>query len=263
MAVHMGGLAVDVAALRRALPSNVAIVEDAAHAIGSTYADGFHVGSSGNLTCFSFYANKNLSTGEGGAIALFDADAAERLRSLRQHGLSSDAWKRFTHASAVLTPTINALGYKANYTDLQAAIGRVQLRRQPDFAARRLQVARRYHERLAGWNGLQFQWDLLASGHARHLVVAILPTEKMSLSRNDLLLALRQRNIGASVHYRPLHTMPLYQTVDMAPLPHTDMLANRLLTLPVSASMTVADADDVVDELHDIVGVPQIIGRAS
>ncbi|MFM9912014.1 MAG: DegT/DnrJ/EryC1/StrS family aminotransferase, partial [Methylophilaceae bacterium] len=96
MVVHMGGLAVDVAALRKKIPAHIEIIEDAAHAIGAKYPNGKPVGSSGNLTCFSFYANKNLSTGEGGAVALHDEGKAERLRSLRQHGLSSDAWKRFS-----------------------------------------------------------------------------------------------------------------------------------------------------------------------
>src|SRR3989454_9151534 len=102
MVVHFGGFAVDVGALRAALPPSVAIVEDAAHALGAKFKDGRPVGSSGNLTCFSFYANKNLSTGEGGAIALSDAKKAERLRSLRQHGMPVDAWRRFSHPKSII-----------------------------------------------------------------------------------------------------------------------------------------------------------------
>ena len=102
IAVHFGGLAVDVVSLRAALPPNIVIIEDAAHALGATYPDGRPVGSSGNAVCFSFYANKNLSTAEGGAIALTDPAQAERLRSLRQHGLPIDAWKRFIQPKSML-----------------------------------------------------------------------------------------------------------------------------------------------------------------
>jgi perosamine synthetase len=253
MAVHMGGLAVDVAALRDALPAHIAIVEDAAHALGTRYDDGTMVGSSGNLTCFSFYANKNLSTGEGGALALFDPAAAERVRSLRQHGLSSDAWKRFTHPQNVMTIGVQELGYKMNYTDLQAAIGRVQLRRQSEFAARRLAIVDRYLDLLVGAPvSIGFQHKVIHPGHARHLLVVTLPIERMSSTRNDLLLALRRRNVGASVHYQPLHTMPVYAHPAGVTLPVTDRLADRILTLPISASMTLADVDYVAAQLLEL-----------
>jgi dTDP-4-amino-4,6-dideoxygalactose transaminase len=258
IAVHMGGLAVDITALRAALPAHIAIVEDGAHALGAAYDDGRPVGSSGNLTCFSFYANKNLSTGEGGAVALFDPEVAERLRSLRQHGLTSDAWKRYTHPHSSLTPRIEELGYKMNYTDLQAAIGRVQLRRQPDMAARRLEIAGHYLHALAALHPpLEFQRNILHHGHARHLLVVKLPTAHLGMSRNDILLALRRRNIGASIHYAPLHTMPVYQVGGRVSLPQTEAFADRILTLPISASMTTADVDEVVEHLADVLSSAQ------
>jgi perosamine synthetase len=254
IAVHMGGLAVDVAALRASLPSHIAIVEDAAHALGASYPDGTPVGSSGNLTCFSFYANKNLSTGEGGAVALFDRDLAERLRSLRHHGLSTDAWKRFTHPQSAVGVTVGELGYKMNYTDLLAAIGRVQLRRQPEFAAHRLAIAERYRKLLrTSPLPLTFQQGAFDPGHARHLLVVKLPIERMGMTRNELLLGLRRRNIGASIHYAPLHTMGIYQRSGVATLPHTDDLAQRIMTLPISASMSIADVDDVAEHINDLL----------
>ena len=254
IAVHMGGLAVDVGALRAALPAHIAIVEDAAHALGAAYPDGAPVGSSGNLTCFSFYANKNLSTGEGGAIAVFDGDVAERLRSLRQHGLSTDAWKRFTHPQSTLIPRIDELGYKMNFTDLQASIGRVQLARQPEMAARRLSLVEHYLDALAGvLPHLRFQRNIIHPGHARHLLVVTLPARRLAIPRNEILMTLRRRNIGASVHYQPLHTMPVYRAGLRAPLPATDALADRILTLPLSASMTTADVDYVVEHLAGIL----------
>ena len=255
MAVHMGGLAADVAALRAMLPARVAIIEDAAHALGARYADGAPVGASGNAVCFSFYANKNLSTAEGGAVALADAAQAERIGSLRQHGLSSDAWGRYSRPQGTLTPGIAELGYKMNFTDLQACIGRVQLRRQPEMSALRLRIARRYAERLREHGlDLPLQRDALSERHARHLLVAILPLERMKIGRDALALALRARNIGASIHYAPLHTLPLYAAQRRAELPNTDYLAPRVLTLPIGAAMAEADADYVVAHLADLLG---------
>jgi dTDP-4-amino-4,6-dideoxygalactose transaminase len=254
MVVHMGGLAPDMAALRAALPANVAIVEDAAHALGGHYADGKPVGSSGNAVCFSFYANKNLSTAEGGAVALADEAQAARIASLRQHGLSSDAWKRYSHRTNMLAPGIVELGYKMNFTDLQACIGRVQLRRQAEMSAVRQRVAQRYDERLRELGlDIPLQRDSLAERHARHLLVAILPLERMKTTRDELVLALRSRNIGASIHYTPLHLEPFYAGRSRSPLSNCDYLGARIMTLPISASMTDADVDYVTAHLADLL----------
>ena len=254
MVVHFGGYAVDVAALQRALPERIRVVEDAAHALGSRYPDGRPVGASGNLVCFSFYANKNLSTGEGGAIASADGQLADELRSLRQNAMPADAWQRYTHARTASAGTLTGLGYKMNYTDLQACIGRVQLRRQAEFAATRLAIARRYLDALASVApDVQFQTRCGEPDHARHLLVVRLPIERVRLSRDQFLLGLRARNIGASVHSMPLHLMPLYDGCSPAALPATDWLHERILTLPISASMTVLDADEVVEHVADLL----------
>ncbi len=245
MAVHFGGLAIDITALRAALPAQVVLIEDAAHAFGASYPDGRPVGSSGNPVCFSFYANKNLSTAEGGAIAIGDPAMAERLRSLRQHGLPANAWMRFAHPQMMPKHELVELGFKMNYTDLQAALGRVQLRRQPIFKARRLAIAERYAQALAPTK-VKLQAHCLESAHARHLFVIQLPLESLGVSRDEFVLALRQRNIGASIHYAPLHQTEFYKPYSQASLPATEQIARCILTLPISASMTAADADDVI-----------------
>lgn len=245
--VHFGGYAADVDAIRAVLPPHVALIEDAAHALGSRFANDTAVGASGNLTCFSFYANKNLSTGEGGAIALHNDEQAERLRSLRQHGLATNAWNRFQQPKSKLYTTLNELGYKMNYTDLQAAIGRVQLRRQPTLQAHRLEIARLYHDALAIFEpDITLQTAVTHPHHARHLFTITLPLDKMSLSRDDLILKLRDLNIGASIHYAPLHKMPLYNHPIQHLLPVTDRLSETILTLPISASMNSTDAHYVL-----------------
>lgn len=254
--VHMAGLTVDVGALRRALPAHVAIIEDAAHALGSRFADGTRVGATGNLTCFSFYANKNVATAEGGAIAVTDPAQAERLRSLRLHALPADAWRRFTNPNVVISAEIEELGYKMNYTDLQSAIGRVQLARQPALQEVRLEVAMTYARRLEGRAPLSLQPGILSPDHARHLFVILLDERHLAargLTRDAVLRALRARNVGATIHYHPLHRMRLYARPGASPLPVTDAVARRVLTLPISASMSVADANYVAENLQDIL----------
>lgn len=251
--VHFGGLAAPVSAIRSVLPDRVTLVEDAAHALGTRLAGGARVGASGNAACFSFYANKNLSTGEGGAIALFDGDAADRVRSLRLHGMPVDAWKRFTNPRSFFDFDLADLGYKMNYTDLQACIGRVQLRRQAEFESNRLAIARTYVEGIAA-AGLpfSFQAGVLSPSHARHLFTVLLPDEGASASRDTLLLALRARQVGASIHYPPLHRMSLYGQRD-APLPGTQSVCRRILTLPIGAGMGPDDAAYVVEQLRELV----------
>jgi perosamine synthetase len=254
--VHFGGLAADVAALRAALPSRIVLIEDAAHALGATYLDHRPVGSSGHATCFSFYANKNLSTAEGGAVALADGARADRLRSLRQHALPLDAWKRFTHPKSILLSNqLTELGYKMNYTDLQAALGRVQLRRQGEFATRRLAIAQVYAEGLRDLRPMpHLQAECTNVRHARHLFTIQLPFGRLKLAREEFILALRARNIGATTHYAPLHTMPLYRGRSAAPrLRHTEQIAKSIVTLPISASMTIDDARDVIRNIRSIL----------
>lgn len=252
MAVHFGGYAIDIVALRRILPTNVTIIEDAAHAFGSRYTDGRMVGASGNFCCFSFYANKVLSTGEGGAVALFDAEMAEKIRSLRQHGLPVDAWKRFTHPKTIVNFNLMQLGYKANYTDLQAAIGRVQLARQQEFSTRRAEVARIYRDGLEGLP-LTFQKDCTSPAHSRHLFVVMLDGSSR-LNRDELLVALRERSIGATIHYEPLHLMPLFNRDSSPPsLPITEHIANNIMTLPIGASVTADDAHEVVRCMRELL----------
>lgn len=251
--VHFGGYAVDTFKLQALIPPSVRIIEDAAHAFGSIYPNGRPVGSGPAPTCFSFYANKNLSTAEGGAVTTPDAELALRLQSLRQHAQPADAWKRFTDRSTLITEPLLELGFKANYTDLQAAIGRVQLKRFSELQSRRREIACYYASRIDRMElGLKYQTGVVDNSHARHLFVIQLPIERLTLTRNAFLKELRTRNIGAALHYTPLHEMPLYEmrcgTFD---LPNTELVASRIMTLPISSSMTLADAKYVCDHLED------------
>jgi dTDP-4-amino-4,6-dideoxygalactose transaminase len=141
-----------------------------------------------------------------------------------------------------------------NFTDLQASIGRIQLRRQAEFQKRRETVAACYLSHLPTGNStIQFQMGLSTTGHARHLFVVRVPVSKMTTSRNELLLELRARNIGASVHYPPLHTLPLFRPYVRASLPNAEELMHDIITLPIGPSVTVDDATYVADQLLALI----------
>jgi perosamine synthetase len=253
--VHYGGYAVDVKKLREQLPSHIQIIEDAAHALGALYPDGSKVGSSGNLTCFSFYANKNLSTADGGAIALADKEIAEQLRALRMSGYASHAWSRYIKSTNPKIDDLTNLGYKMNYTDLQAAIGRVQLSRLDEMALHREKLALRYRERINNSSlDIPVQKDVYASHHAKHLFVGQFDHLKLGgVTRDVFVRKLRERNIGASIHYKPLHRMPLYiKNNSHERLTVTEKLANLILTFPIGSSMKIEDVDYVMDHLENI-----------
>lgn len=250
--VHFAGYAIDVEKLRAVLPAHISIIEDAAHALGSRYSNGMMVGSSGNLTCFSFYANKNLSTGEGGAICVADNQIAEHLRSLRLNALSVNAWQRFiTPQSILFSGQLTELGYKMNYTDMQASIGRVQLRRMGEMQARRIEIAGVYTKRLqTACPQVRLQKNCAGAGHAHHLYV-VLPPDNALFNRDRFILNLRAQNIGATVHYLPLHLMPLYldKSGKADQLAVTEQLAKVCVSLPISASMSLDDAEYVIENV--------------
>lgn len=251
--VHYGGYAIDIDSLRNALPSTVTIIEDAAHALGAAHNNGKRVGASGNSVCFSFYANKNLSTADGGAIALADPEKAEHLRSLRMSGVASNAWSRYTKPSTAFVDGLSELGYKMNFTDLQAAIGRVQLARFDSMADHRLSLAKCYQDGFkALGDTIRFQKQVFSDTHARHLLVGLFDPAFTGMKRDTLLFKLRERNIGASIHYAPLHKMPLYAH-SCGELPVTEMLDKQIMTLPISAKMTLDDVDYVMSHIEDLV----------
>ena len=250
--VHFGGLPCAMDALlefgcRHAL----FVVEDAAHAVAA-FLDGRAIGSFDTLACFSFYPNKNLTTGEGGMVALQDEGMAERLRMLRLHGLSTDAWKRF--ATRTYFPSeLRALGFKYNLTDLQAAIGIHQLEKLERHQQRREALAARYDAVLASVPGVELQQRTLPGHdvrHALHLYLLLLHREAFRESRDAIVAAIRAENIGAAVHYRALHLEPYFlERFGHEPdaFPVSRSVSDRVLTLPLSPGMSDADADDVLE----------------
>jgi dTDP-4-amino-4,6-dideoxygalactose transaminase len=239
--VHFGGMPCDLDALHALADTQGAhVVEDAAHAIGAAYR-GKPIGGTG-IACFSFYANKNITTAEGGMITLADEGLVEQLEVLRLHGLSRDAWKRFSSKKVLYSDAI-APGFKYNLTDLQAALGLVQLDRLEGFMEARRRLACVYDEELSGVPGLRPQprpWDDdLRHGH--HLYIVEVDPASFHADRDELLVALREENIGAGIHYRAVHLHPYYREtmpVRDGELPNTERLSSRVISLPLSPGMT-------------------------
>jgi dTDP-4-amino-4,6-dideoxygalactose transaminase len=253
--VHFGGLACDMAGLRAVAEEiGAVIIEDAAHAVGTLH-EGRPIGASGTA-CFSFYPNKNITTGEGGMVTTDDADLAERLHVLRLHGLSRDAWERFRSKRVVFSDAI-ALGFKYNLTDMQAAMGLVQLRKLEGFMAVRRELAAVYDRELADIDGLRAQvrpWTDTEQ-HAHHLFVVQVDPSSFGIDRDHLLAALREENIGAGVHYRAVHLHPYYRDalgLTAEDLPVASKLSTRVLSLPLSAAMTEDDVVRVCDAVRRI-----------
>jgi dTDP-4-amino-4,6-dideoxygalactose transaminase len=245
--------------LRLADDRGVAVVEDAAHAVGAEY-DGRKIGTHGRAVCFSFYATKNMTTGEGGMVTTNDDALAERIRLLSLHGMSRDAWKRYSEVGSWYYEVSEA-GYKYNMTDIQAALGLHQLRRLDAFIRRRQQIARMYDEAFSDLPEVVIPPRLPGRTHTYHLYPVRLRRELLQLSRSEFIEELRRRNIGASVHFIPLHRHPFYRhRFGYRPeqFPVAEELYAELVSLPLYPKMSDEDAWDVIRAVRDIV----IQGRA-
>jgi len=250
--VHIAGLPCDLKALR-ALARRVPIVEDAAHAIGASIGRR-PIGAISEMTCFSFYATKNLTTGEGGMVTLDDRRLADRLRRLSLHGLTRDAWKRYTRAGTWRYDVVE-LGFKYNMTDVAAAIGLAQLSRFDRMQRRRLRIAERYHRRLAGEEAFELPATVRGMTHAWHLYILRLAPEVLRIGRDELIEILRDRGVGTSVHFQPLHLHSYYRrTFGYRPgdFPVTERESARALSLPLYPGLSDGDVDRIADTLLEI-----------
>lgn len=253
MPVHIAGEPCDLDALR-GVAGDIPIVEDAAHAL-PTRISGRMIGSLSTFTCFSFYATKTLATGEGGMLTTDDDRAAERCRIMSLHGISRDAWKRYT-AEGSWAYEIVAPGYKYNLTDIAAAIGLVQLDKLEAMWRRRVAIARRYDEAFAPYPELQIPARADTNQHAWHLYMLRVDNERLRGGRDVFAQELRKKNIGISVHFIPLHLHPYYrETYGYKPddFPVATREYGREISLPIYSRMSDADVDDVIAAVLETV----------
>lgn len=254
--VHFGGQPVDLDGFR-ALSAELGLhlIEDAAHALGTCYR-GVEVGASGGLVVFSFHAIKNVTTGEGGMVVVRDEALAERLRLLRFHGVSKDAWRRY-HKGGTAQYEVLLPGWKYNMMDLQAALGLRQLGKLDRFNERRRALAARYDALLADLPEVrplgQVPWPSL---HAMHLYVVRLDLSALRLDRDEVMQALQQENIGTGLHFPALHVQPYYREkygLRPADLPHAELAGRSILSLPLYPTLRDEDQDDVVAALRRVL----------
>jgi dTDP-4-amino-4,6-dideoxygalactose transaminase len=253
--VHYGGQACSLQEILELADSRgISVVEDAAHAAGAEY-EGRRIGSHGRAVCFSFYAIKNMTTGEGGMITTDDDDLAARTRLLSLHGMSRDAWKRYTEAGSwsyeVLEP-----GYKYNMTDVQASLGIHQLHRLDGFIRRRQEISTMYDKAFSDLPEILLPPRLPGRNHTFHLYPIRLQAGLLRLDRPEFIEELRARNIGTSVHFIPLHRHPFYRErygYRLDQFPVAEEIYRGLLSLPLYPKMTDQDADDVVAAVREIV----------
>ncbi len=257
MPVHYGGLACNMDELLAiAREHGLKVVEDAAHALPTTWK-GTPVGQlASDITVFSFYANKTMTTGEGGMAVTRDAELARRMRVMRLHGMSRDAFDRFVSKTPAWYYEIVAPGFKYNLTDIASAMGIEQLRKLPRFLERRQKLAARYYEALAGLP-LVLPADAPAGDvHAWHLYVIRL-ADGARLGRDAVIEALSQRGIGTSVHYVPLHRQPYWRdryglTPEMYPV--ADAAYRSMISIPLFTKMSDADQERVIAALREVLG---------
>lgn len=249
--VHIGGLPCDLDKLSKVAPG-IPIVEDAAHAFPVT-SSGRFVGTIGELGVYSFYANKTMTTGEGGMVVTGRDDLAARVRIMRNHGIDREAWARYTSTAASWRYAVVAAGFKYNLMDIAAAIGRVQLSRAASFLQERWRVAKAY---LEGFKDLEFvELPQDSNEHAWHLFLLRLRPECLIISRDQFIEELRIHGVGTSVHYIPLHLMPYYATrycLTPSDFPMALDCYERTISLPIYPALTEDQVGRIIESVRQI-----------
>lgn len=254
--VHFAGQPCDMDVISRlAADSGLAVVEDAAHAVGTEYK-GRRIGSLDDVSVFSFHPIKNITTGEGGMFCTRDERLAEEAALLKFHGMSREAWKRY---SAQGTPNYDIVlpGFKYNMLDIQAAMGIHQLRKLDGFIARRKQIAEFYNRAFAEVEEVitptLVPYEHL---HAWHLYTPLVRIERLTINRDGFMEELKKENIGTGLHFKAIHHHPYYRETLQIPdgnLPNADYASDRILSLPLFPKMTGDDAQDVVDAVKNVI----------
>ena len=258
--VHYAGAIVDIDALD-ALKSEYGfkVVEDCAHALPAwrTLSDGRRImaGTTADIACFSFYANKTITTGEGGMFATDNSEWAERARVMSLHGISKDAWKRYAKSGSWRYEVV-APGYKYNMPDLAAAVGVNQLKRARAFRDARTAVAAEYAERLAGVPGLRLPETSEGVESSWHIYAVRLDAEVCGVHRDEFIERMRDEGVGTSVHFIPLHTQPYYRDAfgyREGDFPVAEKVFDEIVSLPISPALSKSDLERIEKAVKRVI----------
>lgn len=254
--VHLYGRACDMDAIMDiARRHNLVVIEDAAHAIETRYK-GRQVGTIGDLGNFSFYVTKNMATGEGGMVTTDNADYAAKIKMYGLHGMSKDAWKRFSDDGYKHYQIVYP-GFKYNMMDLQAAIGIHQLKKIDGWLPRRDEIWQRYNEAFADLPVELPAPDEPGNVHARHLYTLLIDEKRCGITRDEFLQRMHALNIGTGVHYIGVHLHPYYQErfkFAANDFPNATYISERTVSLPLSPKLTDADVADVIAAVRNVLG---------
>ncbi|HDL90671.1 MAG TPA: DegT/DnrJ/EryC1/StrS family aminotransferase, partial [Thermodesulforhabdus norvegica] len=255
LVVHFAGRPCDMDAIMElARRYDLYVIEDCAHAIEASYK-GIQAGCFGDVGCFSFYVTKNITTGEGGVIITDNDRIAERVKMLALHGMSKDAWLRFSDQGYRHYEVIHA-GFKYNMMDLQAAIGLHQLEKLQIFRKRRREIWDYYNDRFADLPVFLPPKPEPETEHAYHLYTPLIDTDRFGKTRDWVLNALTAENVGCGVHYLPIHYHSFYKKnlgLKMGDFPAAEWIGNRTISLPLSGCLTDDEVEDVVKAFRKVL----------
>jgi dTDP-4-amino-4,6-dideoxygalactose transaminase len=256
--VHFGGHPCDMnPQLKFAKENNVKVMEDAAHAIPTRYKSRL-IGTFGDITCFSFYANKTMTTGEGGMLCTDNNEIANRVKVMRLHGINRDVWDRFS-TGASWEYDVVAPGFKYNMPDINAALGIHQLKKVELFREKRERIAKIYYEELRDIPGLilpQIHCDM--KDHSWYIFVVLIDRDKTKegIGRDEFIYEMTKRNIGTSVHYKPLHRMSYYKMrygLDPEMFPNAEWIFERCVSIPMFSAMTDGQLEYVIESIKEVL----------
>ncbi|MDC7248877.1 MAG: DegT/DnrJ/EryC1/StrS family aminotransferase [Sphaerochaetaceae bacterium] len=246
--VHIAGFPCDMEPIMRlAKKYNLKVVEDAAHAIGTKY-NNIKIGNFADITCFSFYATKNLAMGEGGAAVSKDKALIEKIRKLSYFGINKEAFKRYEKTGTWFYD-IEELGYKTNLDSIHAALGLIQLKKLDTMNEKRRAIANYYKANLS--TRVRFFLDTENHHHTYHLFPIMLPED---IKRDDFIISLKDNNIGSSVHFIPLHKHTFYKNRDNRSFTVADKVFDKIVSIPMCSAMTQKEVEYVVHIINKIVG---------
>ncbi len=235
--------------------NNIRIIEDAAHAFPTKFGSKY-IGSYGDVTCFSFYANKTITTAEGGMLVTDDEQIYQRAKTMRLHGINRDIWQRFTSDSSLWEYDVIAPGFKYNMPDVNAAIGLAQLEKAEYFRQQRQRCAEFYYSELDDISFIDLpQCNGPLENHSWHLFPIVL-NDDAHVSRNKFINIMADFGIGTSVHYKPLHRMTYYkETYNLSPsdFPNTEKAWKGLVSLPIYPALTEKEIKYICMKIHDIL----------